>query len=113
MSDGNDDPTPPGWLARSAVPLYFPQFRKVGTLAHLAHVGRGPRYVLVGGTAWYDPTDIRAWLEENKQYGPTRLAGRATVPKRQGAVGLKKRGRPTKLEQMKRRSGADAALVDR
>jgi hypothetical protein len=81
-------------------------------LAHLAHVGRGPRYVIVGGKAWYDPADIRAWLEARKQYGPSQAR---QVPERISARAVegakpKRRGRPTKLEQMTRRLGRFPSL---
>jgi hypothetical protein len=33
------------------------------SLATWAHIGRGPRYALVGKHARYDPADVRAWLE--------------------------------------------------
>jgi hypothetical protein len=72
MPGDQDTTAPHDFLERSAVPLEFPQFRNSGALAHLAHVGRGPRYVVVGGRAWYDPQDIRAWLELNKRCGPKR-----------------------------------------
>jgi hypothetical protein len=95
------------FLIRSDVPLQFPQFKNAGTLAYLAHKGRGPRYVLVGGKAWYDPADIRAWLEANKRQGPEREGRQPSAASRQHATaGPRKRGRPTKLEQMKRRSAA-------
>jgi hypothetical protein len=89
-------------LQRSTVPSYFPQFRNAAALAHLAHLGRGPRYVLVGGIAWYDPKDIDQWLESNKKTGPTKSRGQPTLAKN---IKLKlhrprRRGRPTKLEQM-------------
>jgi len=99
-------------LERSAVPLQFPQFRNSGALAHLAHVGRGPRYVIVGGKAWYDPKDIQAWLEARKQCGPSQTR---QLPERISARAVesatpKKRGRPTKLEQMTRRLGRPPPL---
>jgi hypothetical protein len=106
--DGNEEAdSSPSSLERSVVPLQFPQFRNSGALAHLAHVGRGPRYVIVGGKAWYDPADIRAWLEARKQNGP---AHARQLPERISARAVegdqpKKRGRPTKLEQMSRRLG--------
>src|SRR6266852_3415034 len=90
------------FLQRLEVPARFPQFRNSGALAHLAHMGRGPRYVLVGGRAWYDPADICVWLEENKRSGPSGKAQLSTHPPEQTTVGAssKKRGRPTKFEQM-------------
>jgi hypothetical protein len=108
MPSDQNTPGPNDFLARSAVPLEFPQFRNSGALAHLAHVGRGPPYVVVGGRAWYDPQDIRAWLELNKRCGPQRdLPLREPAPSRAGEpVRPKKRGRPTKLEQMRRHSAA-------
>lgn len=96
-------------LPRSEVPLHFPQFRHSAALAHLAHRGRGPLYVLIGGVAWYDPADIRAWLEQNKRRGPDRVPGRIpTKPSVHQVPDTVKRGRPTKLEQMRRRTGASA-----
>jgi hypothetical protein len=107
-------PGPQGFLERSVVPLHFPQFRNAGALAHLAHIARGPRYVLVGGKAWYDAADIRAWLEGNKRCGP---AVEARPPKSHpgrtaASAGPKKRGRPTKFEQMKRRTGSAASAFE-
>jgi hypothetical protein len=108
MPNDQNTPIPNDFLARSAVPQEFPQFRNSGALAHLAHVGRGPPYVVVGGRAWYDPQDIRAWLELNKRCGPKRdLRLRDPTPSRsEEPVTPKKRGRPTKLEQMRRQSAA-------
>src|SRR6185437_2976973 len=101
---------PNGFLERAQVPLRFPQFRNSAALAHLAHKARGPRYVLVGGKAWYDPADIAAWLESNKRFGPVRntLSSKPTPARSLAGERSIKRGRPTKFEQMKRRSGADA-----
>jgi hypothetical protein len=91
------------FLKRSAVPQYFPQFRNPAALAHLAHCGRGPRYVLVGGTAWYDPKDIRKWLETKKIVGPSYRHQTSIVKMRDGSASIPpKRGRPTKLEQLRR-----------
>jgi hypothetical protein len=107
MGGNKEGDSSPSSLERSVVPLQFPQFRNSGALAHLAHVGRGPRYVIVGGKAWYDPADIRAWLEARKQYGPAQarqLTERISARAVEGAQ-PKKRGRPTKLEQMSRRLG--------
>jgi hypothetical protein len=99
-------------LQRSKVPAHFPQFRSVAALAHLAHLGRGPRYVLVGGIAWYDPADINQWLENNKTTGPAKAKERqvfSNAAKRE-LHGTGKRGRPTKLEQMlRRRLSSDAS----
>jgi hypothetical protein len=108
MPSDQDTPAPHSFLERSAVPLEFPQFRNSGALAHLAHMGRGPRYVVVGGRAWYDPQDVRAWLELNKRCGPKRdLQLSEPNPSRAAdPVRPKKRGRPTKLEQMLRQSAA-------
>jgi hypothetical protein len=108
-----DTSAPKDFLERSAVPLHFPQFRNSGALAHLAHIARGPRYVLVGGKAWYDPDDIRAWLEANKRCGPA-VGSRSSKPTNSGAVsaGPKKRGRPTKFEQMKRRAESVVAALE-
>jgi excisionase family DNA binding protein len=35
------------------------------TLANWASQGKGPRFYKVGRHTRYDPTDVRAWLEEN------------------------------------------------
>ena len=95
-------------IKRAAVPNYFPQFRSAGSLAHLAHIGRGPRYVLVGGRAWYDVSDIEMWLNQIKRIGPDLAAkdaqNRHANPPPTEAQ-RKKRGRPTKAEQMRRRRG--------
>jgi hypothetical protein len=93
------------FLKRADVPLQFPQFRHAAALAHLAHHGRGPKYVLVGGSAWYDPADIREWLESKKTVGPAQRARTSIAPKaiRTAATPPPKRGRPTKLEQIRRR----------
>jgi|SRR6185437_10408528 len=114
MTDQNT-PAPQGFLERSAVPFHFPQFRNAGALAHLAHIARGPRYVLVGGKAWYDAADIRAWLEGNKRCGPTvePRSPKSRPDRAAASAGLNKRGRPTKFEQMKRRTGAVASAFER
>ena len=106
MPGDQNTPPPHDFLERSAVPLEFPQFRNSGALAHLAHVGRGPRYVVVGGRAWYDPQDIRAWLELNKRCGPKRDLQLSKAERGAESVRPKKRGRPTKLEQIRRQSAA-------
>ncbi len=99
-------------LRRSTVSAHFPQqFRNAAALAHLAHRRRGPRYVLVGGAAWYDPADIRQWLESQKTAGPAR---RSDTPRPSGTIKAvsmvaRKRGRPTKLDQMRRGQAACAA----
>jgi hypothetical protein len=110
-----DTPTLQGFLERAAVPLQFPQFRNSAALAHLAHRARGPRYVLVGGKAWYDPEDIRAWLELNKRCGPQRAPQLAEQGSARPALSGQpvKRGRPTKFEQMKRRVGSVASTLER
>jgi hypothetical protein len=89
-------------LQRSMVPAHFPQFRSAAALAHLAHLGRGPRYVLVGGVAWYDPADINQWLESNKKAGPTKSREQMILTKhiKPEPHGIRRRGRPTKLEQI-------------
>lgn len=100
-------------LSRSMVPAHFPQFRNAAALAHLAHCGRGPRYVIVGGRAWYDPADIRQWLESRKTTGPLRRSSPPQPQVLQASpipVTTRKRGRPTKLEQMSRRQGARAVF---
>jgi len=102
------------FLARSAVPLRFPQFRNAAALAHLAHVGRGPRYVVIGGRAWYDPADIVEWLEANKRCGPARARPAAKSPFANAPHETqkpKKIGRPTKAEQMRRRLGTAAPMI--
>jgi len=110
IADQTSTSAPQDFIERSAVPRRFPQFRNPAALAHLAHLGRGPRYVLVGGKAWYDPADIRAWLEQNKRCGPKRHLSAtvsSAVPVEESGK-PKKRGRPTKLEQMKRRARSGA-----
>jgi hypothetical protein len=111
-TDTDEIVAPPGYLERAAVHRYFPQFRNAATLAHLARTGRGPLYVIVGGRAWYDPADIRAWLEENKQSGPGRTSVTRGTVNRGDISKAKKRGRPTKLEQMRRRSANVAVSGD-
>ena len=114
-NDNNDDGKPPTaqhdtktlsvCMKRAAVPARFPQFRSAASLAHLAHTGRGPRYVLVGGHAWYEVSDIRTWLDQNKRVGPN-LAPKdrqSGVTDPQPGKSRKKRGRPTKAEQKRRR----------
>lgn len=93
------------FLDRTTVPFHFPQFKNSATLAHLAHKARGPRYVLVGGKAWYDPVDIQIWLEANKRCGPAYEKQLRFTQNQIAAVRPRKRGRPTKLEEMKRRGG--------
>jgi hypothetical protein len=92
-------PTP---LQRSRVPEFFPQFRGAAALAHLAHKGRGPRYVLVGGRAWYDKDDIVAWLESNKRSGPATEHKSQIEKSKQPCRPMRRRGRPTKAEQFLR-----------
>lgn len=90
--------TLPILIERAQVPSHFPLFRNTAALAHLAHSRKGPPYILVGGRAWYDVADIKAWLEQNKKVGPTeeqKKRGDSEGP----AVSKKKRGRPTKREQ--------------
>jgi hypothetical protein len=101
-----DTTEPPACLKRSAVPRYFPQFKNTATLAHLAHKRRGPRYALVGGQAWYEISDIRIWLDRQKRPGPVSFTRTEKNPANRGQTGstAKKRGRPTKAEQMRRRS---------
>ena len=94
-------------INRAAVPAHFPQFRSAASLAHLAHTGRGPRYVLVGGQAWYDVSEIQMWLDQNKRSGPD-LAAKDGKPREadlRHEAPPTKRGRPTKAEQMRRRRG--------
>lgn len=93
------------FLRRADVRLQFPRFRNAAALAHLAHRGRGPKYILVGGSAWYDPADIREWLDSKKTVGPAQRGRTSIAPKTKhtAATPPPKRGRPTKLEQMRRR----------
>jgi hypothetical protein len=90
---------PPQSLERSRVPEFFPQFRNAAALAHLANKGRGPRYVLVGGRAWYDQADILTWLESHKRVGPA--YGKNDYVKQSGETISKsrRRGRPSKMQQ--------------
>ena len=92
----------PTILERSSVPDFFPVFRNAAALAHLAHCRKGPRYVLVGGKAWYEVSDIRAWIEHNKKAGP-RESTPIKTPSAPPPPGIKKRGRPSKMEQYRRR----------
>jgi hypothetical protein len=94
-------------IKRAAVPAYFPQFRSTASLAHLAHTGRGPRYVLVGGQAWYEISDIQTWLEQNKRIGPALVDkdGQGRHADSRFDTPRTKRGRPTKAEQARRRRG--------
>jgi hypothetical protein len=103
----------PTILERSSVPQFFPVFRNTAALAHLAHCRKGPRYVLIGGKAWYEVSDIRVWLESSKQHGPPGsplLRGRGPAP----PFPTKKRGRPSKMEQYERRvrAGLEKAARD-
>jgi hypothetical protein len=93
-----EEPHIPTLLERAKVPQHFPLFRNTAALAHLAHNGKGPPYVLVGGKAWYEVSDITAWIDRNK----VRRANSSELiapPPKPTRVGLKKRGRPTKMEQ--------------
>jgi hypothetical protein len=87
----------PTILERSSVHQFFPFFRNGAALAHLAHCRRGPRYVLIGGKAWYEVSDIRAWLEEDKKSGPPDIVSLNELSSRP-SIALKKRGRPSKME---------------
>ncbi len=91
-----------GMIPRDEVPKLFPCFRNAQALAHLAHEERGPLYVTIGGRSWYDPADIVAWIEAGKRTGPGKPRKKpAETPKPQDD-GPRKRGRPTKFEQMQR-----------
>jgi hypothetical protein len=96
-----DQTTIPTLLERAQVPAHFPLFRNAAALAHLAHIGRGPPYVVVGGKAWYELTDINAWIESNKRRGPLENQASSVVGT-QPAPMYRKRGRPTKMEQFHR-----------
>lgn len=90
------------YLERAAVPLHFPQFKNAASLAHLAHCSKGPPYILVGGRAWYDVEEIRLWLDDNKKRGP----GHPDNAEKDDLIKpsqVRKRGRPTKMEQYQRR----------
>jgi hypothetical protein len=97
------EPVAPISLERSRVPEFFPQFRNAAALAHLANKGRGPRYVLVGGRAWYDQADILAWLESNKRSGPKIECKTTAEQPKQLPQPRRGRGRPTKMQQSLRR----------
>ncbi len=104
MAEANGIPT---LLERAKVPEHFPLFRNAAALAHLAHSGKGPPYILVGGKAWYEVDDIQTWINENK----VRSAHRDIVDSspKPIAVAFKKRGRPTKMEQYLRQQRAPAS----
>jgi hypothetical protein len=91
-----DQPTIPTLLERAQVPAHFPLFRNAASLAHLAHNGSGPPYILVGGKAWYEVADITEWIEQNKRRGrePEDPEIRTSLPPKS-----KRRGRPTKMQQ--------------
>lgn len=107
MTDGE-----PTILERSTVPEFFPFFRNSAALAHLAHCRKGPRYVLVGGKAWYEVSDIRDWIERNKKSGPQGIPIVKGTPPPQAPA--RKRGRPSKMEQYHRRvrEGLEKAARD-
>ncbi|MGE3335405.1 MAG: hypothetical protein AB7I36_17300 [Rhodospirillaceae bacterium] len=100
----------PTLLERAQVPAHFPLFRNTASLAHLAHIGKGPPYVLVGGKAWYEIADITAWIDSNKVQGAPRAA-QPPLPKAV-SIGLKKRGRPTKMEQYFRKLRPPTEIAD-
>ena len=91
----------PTVLERSSVPQFFPFFRSAASLAHLAHCRKGPRYVLIGGKAWYEIADILSWIESNKKNGPPG-SSTPSPPSPLRPAAAKKRGRPTKMEQYER-----------
>jgi hypothetical protein len=92
----------PAYIARSDVPIYFPHFPTKKTLDNLAHTGRGPKYVISGRRAYYEPGDIIEWLEQHKKTGPKRDTA-VSMPSNVTISKPRKLGRPTKYEQMKRR----------
>jgi hypothetical protein len=96
-----DESTIPTLLERAQVSAHFPLFRNAAALAHLAHIGTGPPYIIVGGKAWYELGDIKAWLEANKKRGPTPENDKPASSIPPIAV-PKRRGRPTKFEQFHR-----------
>ncbi len=91
----------PTLIPRAQVPARFPMFRNSASLAHLAHNGKGPPYILVGGKAWYEVADIMSWIDSNKIRGQS-LSPIDTRPPIHAAPSIKKRGRPTKMEQYHR-----------
>jgi hypothetical protein len=91
----------PRSLERSEVPRYFRQFRDASVLKKLAHARKGPLYQLIGRKAWYETTDIIAWLEARKGAGPARphTGMAAAASPKTPAAPKKQIGRPTKMEQ--------------
>lgn len=94
-----EDSPLPTLLERAQVPSHFPLFRNAASLAHLAHSRKGPPYIIVGGKAWYEVADIMSWINQNKVRSSEVDLGR---PKALAAPLVKKRGRPTKMEQYHR-----------
>lgn len=97
----------PTLIERAQVPARFPMFRNAASLAHLAHSGKGPPYILVGGKAWYEVADIMSWIDNNKIRGQGLPEPRPRPPIHESPA-LKKRGRPTKMEQYHRQLRAPA-----
>lgn len=108
--EGTSLPVPDA-LERSEIPRYFRQFRDAGVLKKLAHSGKGPRYQIIGRSAWYDTADIRAWLESRKASGPRRGTSAPPLPisATMARSEKRRRGRPTKAEQRRRQIERQAA----
>jgi hypothetical protein len=109
VETGNGTQNLPSALERSEVPLYFRQFKNAAVLKKLAHSGKGPLYQLIGKTAWYETSDIIAWLAGRKRSGPARMqddeAESAAPPPRARQI-QERRGRPTKAAQWRRAQAA-------
>mgnify|MGYP000899869473 CR=1 FL=1 len=61
-------------ITRRDVPLYVPVASQ--TLAKLASVGGGPRYVKVGRRAAYRAGDLKAWLQSRSRLNTSADHGR-------------------------------------
>jgi hypothetical protein len=59
-------PVAPVRIPRKLAPVYLAErwaYRvTAGTLGQYAHMGRGPKHVLVRGRAFYEPCDLDAWI---------------------------------------------------
>ncbi len=102
----------PEALERSEVPRYFRQFRDARVLKKLAHARKGPKYQIIGRSAWYETADIRAWLEARKAPGPqghNKIEN--STPNPSVVAEKRRRGRPTKTEQRHRELERQAAVL--
>jgi hypothetical protein len=101
----------PEALERAEVPLYFRQFRDATVLKKMAYARKGPKYQIIGRSAWYDTADIRAWLETRKSSGPQQHATALSALAMSAPVEKRRRGRPTKTEQRRRELERQAAAA--